>query len=244
MPKFGEEYTSNYAYFIAGGETLEIIEQFEKDAANRDALQNAIALEHGAKAVEIDGIHGFRFLSDREINDPALVFDKSYSGLDASKVYLINEKTDEGKALRARLDDVPSGIKDHACFAQRLLADKDTDKDKAYVLTNPDRLLDDEGRGGYEGHYKVDNQKLAVSYSKHGNVYLVKVPHVIHGIGIQFNEAASDRTATGYGYDWFKPPGSDAIPDYVALAIKQVGLGDQTKPQQVKTKPGRTIYSV
>jgi hypothetical protein len=231
MPKFGEEYSSDSAYFIAGGRTLEIIKKLEDDFNNKEALLDAIANKYGANKLTDTGVHIFE--ADHEVTDPALKFEPDFSN-DAQKdfFYTVNEETPEGRALQERLDDIPYFSHDNKIFARRLTGTQ-------YVAVNPDKLQE-------PGTYSTDfgnrgENAAAASYRKLGDAYVVKVPRTIRGIFNEASEKESIRGAkrfAGYYYEWFTPPDSQPVPYSKVIELKEKQLGDQTKPRQVNIKLG------
>jgi len=237
MKEFGAEYLRNYADFIADGRTLEIIKKYEDDKKNSKVLLAKVADDYGAK--EVFGTSCASFTLDHKTNDPALVFDKEYGGKDGKpKIYSynVNQKTPEGKALQARLDDIPDFEWTFRIFAKRLTGAEN-------VPTNPDNLYNESGYG-IDDHYKPENTLQAATYSKYGDQYVVEVPRTVHGI---FNAASQKKpkkdepkTAIGYNYEWFTPPDSHPIPDSKVSELREKELGDQTKPRKVMEK----IFSI
>jgi len=232
MRRFGEEYLSNSAYFLAGGRTLEVIRQFENDVENRQALLDAIAHDYGANAVY--GTERASFAASHKISSPALVFTNAYGGEEgALKTYYyeVNKATPEGRALQERLKDIPDRAAS-LVFAKRLTGDDFTSR-------NPDKLMDREMRStkfGNDGDLTV-----AASYHKYGEVYVVEVPRTIRAIFTAASEKDSEKRhtqrAAGYRYEWFTPPDSEPLRDSQVLALREeTELCDQTKPQSVRAK--------
>lgn len=217
MPAFGKEYSSDNAYFIAGGRTLELIKKYEEDQKNPDALFDAIAHEYGAKKQ----YSGQIFMFDQETKNPAFKLD-IYGSKD-EWVYIVNEETPEGRALEERLKDVPFV---NNSFPKRLTG-------KADILVNPDNI-DQEIHGSTP--YAPGTTRYAAGYRQYGDIYVVSIPRTIHAV---FNDASKryqdmgSNVAGGYRYEWFTPPDSQPIPYSKVVELKEKELADQTKPQQI-----------
>ena len=225
---FGDEYSSNYAYFIAGGSTLAAIEKYEADRANPKALQSAIAKEFGAK--EFTGFGESAYLVfEKPVQNPALVLEEVYKSGDS--VYRPNLDTPEGKALQARFADIPEFDLSQDIFAQRLTG-------AAFIETNPDHLQ--QGYDGGLGHYRDKATATAATFTKYGDTYVVSMPRVIRGI---FNEVSAKASvdehfsqAAGYRYEWASPPDSTEIAYSKVVELNEKQKGDQLNKRSIAKK--------
>ncbi len=228
---FGAEYSDRaYAHFIAGGRTLDIIIKYEEDKKN--AKETVEALRQELRATNIFFLNTFLF--DHKIDDPRFVLNEKHSHLEESDFnYAITHATPEGRAFQARVDDIPFLPGDYKIFARRLTGTEE-------VHTNPDHLKDHRSIGSGIGY--GDCATVAATYEKYGDIFVVSVPRVIHGI---FNEVsrAQDkeyhftgdvRMSDGYRYDWFTPPDSTPIPWSKVIELQEKELGDQTAPREVR----------
>ncbi len=225
---FGDEYSSNYAYFIAGGATLAVIEKYEADRADTKGMQAAIAKEYGAKEFTGFGASGY-LVFEKPIEHPALLLEDVYKSGD--HVYRANSATPEGKALQAKFADVPEFDLTQGVFARRL-----TGAEK--IATNPDDLQ--QNGYGSGGHWSEKNTTTAATFTKYGDTYVVSVPRVIRGI---FNEASAAASiqdhytqAAGYTYERWTPPDSSEIPYSQVIALQEKQKGDQLAQRSVTKK--------
>lgn len=225
---FGNEYSSDYAYFIAGGRTLATIKQYEANKANIKGLYAEIVDELGAKdTVGLGGNSHFTF--DEPVSNPALKFDgKNKSG---EYSYTPNPETPEGRNLRARLEDVPEFDLGQVIFARRLTGAEKTS-------TNPDKLK--QGYGYKNSHYEENSVMTSATFEKYGDTYVVSVPRTIHGI---FNAASAKASidehyeqAAGYTYQWWTPPDSTPIPYSKVIELQEKEKGDQLTERSVTKK--------
>lgn len=225
---FGDEYSSNYAYFIAGGSTLDAIKKYEADKADTKGMQAAIAREYGADSFDGFGETGYLvFKSATE--HPALKLYKIYDH--GGHVYSPNPETPEGKALQAKFSDVPEFDLTQHVFSRRLTGHES-------VQTNPDNLQ--QGGYGNNGHYGEKATATAASFTKYGDVYVVSIPRVIRGI---FNEASAAASiqdhypqAAGYTYERWTPPDSTEIPFSKVIELQEKQKGDQLAQRSVTKK--------
>ncbi|MBI3440637.1 MAG: hypothetical protein HY052_02345 [Proteobacteria bacterium] len=176
----------SYAYFIAGGRTLELIKKYEQDVKNVDHIMQAVADKYGAEGYYGGGV----FLAHHDIHHPALSLnERHYPG--GAFEYNPNYKTPEGQALQKEIEDIPFLDIDEGCFSQRL-------RSARYVDVNPDRVDIPELRGGC-----TDVQ--AATYGEKGGEYIVEVPIVFRRA---FNNAAAPN---GVVQEYFTPPDSRQI---------------------------------
>ncbi|MCC7036957.1 MAG: hypothetical protein IT560_06565 [Alphaproteobacteria bacterium] len=226
---FGDEYSSDYAYFIAGGTTLAAIKKYEADSADTKGMQAAIAKEYGAKEFTGVGERGY-LVFDNPVENPALVLHTVYKS--GGHVYRPNTDTAEGRALQEKFADVPEFDLSHHVFAKRLTGAET-------VATNPDHLRPSSGPVGI-GHYNENATSSAASFRKYGDTYVVSVPRVIRGI---FNEASAKASvednytqAAGYTYERWTPPDSTEIPYSKVIELQEKQKGDQLAQHSVKRK--------
>ncbi len=164
---FGEEYSSNDAYFIAGGATLAVIEKYETDRANTQGMQAAIAKEYGAKKFTGFASSGY-LVFENPVTHPALLLEEVYKS--GEHVYRPNRATPEGKALQAKFDDVPEFDLTQEVFARRL-----TGVEK--IATNPDDLQQNSYGSG--GHWSEKNTATAASFTKYGEYNKRVTPEIL-----------------------------------------------------------------
>jgi hypothetical protein len=226
----GDEYSDNYAYFIAGGKTLAAIEKYLDDKANVRQRLDAIAREFGAQ-----DIFGYEFdahmIFDRQPADhPALrLVEREGSDENPSYLYQVDAATPEGRALLARIGDIPQTDIGQQVFARRLMG-------AATVETNPDNLRQSYGNG-INNHYNEGASATAATFSKYGETYVVSVPRVVRGI---FNAASKKALeekghsqVAGYVYDWQTPPDCQPIPLSKVIELREREKGDQLTPRAV-----------
>jgi len=228
--QLGAEYSTDYAYFIAGGRTLAAIESYLDDKKNSKALRAAIAQDVGA--LDVIGYKGrdASLVFDHAVENPALTPD-DVSGAGQRYYYRPDETTPEGKALIARIDDIPDFDMTHSVFARRLMGVEE-------VATNPDNLQDSFGNANR--NYAEGATARAASFSQYGDTYVVSVPRTVRGI---FNEASRKSSeeegytqAAGYVYDWATPPDSQPIPYSKVVELQEREKGDQLAPRTVMRK--------
>jgi len=227
---FGAEFSDQYAHFIAGGRTLELIRKYEEDEENAKATIDALKEELGATYI----VFPYYYVFDHEIEDPRFVLNEKDSDPQSpSFCYEINWDTPEGRSFQERVDDIPHMSPTYTIFARRLTGTEE-------VYTNPDHLSNpqDSGSGNYSKYATV-----SAMYGKYGDTYVVSVPRIIHGI---FNEASqaldkkyhftrgTAKVSDGYHYDWFTPPDSEPIPYSKVIELREKELGSQTTPREVK----------
>ncbi|HYD17434.1 MAG TPA: hypothetical protein VEF76_03015 [Patescibacteria group bacterium] len=224
---FGRDYSDSNAYFIAGGKTLALIQKYEYERENAVEIIKGIAQEYGAARADSNSEGAF-FTFNAPVNHP-LFGDARPLGKNgvAGWIYKVQD-TEEGRALTARLAEIPDFDLTHTQFAKRLTGREQTD-------TNPDHLRNPEGYGGAS-----DRRETAASFQKYGDTYVVSVPRVMRGI---FNEAAAKLSAenhvpmaAGYTYEWFTPPDSVQIPYSKVVELREKAQGDQLAPRTV-TRP-------
>ncbi len=227
---FGKEFSDQDAHFIAGGRTLELIRKYEEDERNaKDTVEN-LRQELGASFLAFP----YYYLFDHEIADPRFVLDDKDKKSE-TRTYVINNETPEGRAFQERVDDIPHLSLTFKIFARRLTGAEE-------IHTNPDHLKDSASGSSHSyGEYAT----TAATYRKYGDVYVVSVPRVIHGV---FNEASQAldkqyhfdgkraRMSDGYRYDWFTPPDSEPIPYSKVIELREKELGSQTEPRAVKAE--------
>jgi hypothetical protein len=226
MPSFGAEYSSDNAYFIAGGKALELIKKFEDDTKNSSNVVAAIGKEYGAKEM----ISSTIFVFDQETSNPALI---RLSNVFPSKEYFytVNAKTPEGRKLQERLDDIPHYVFNFELFSKRLTGAEKT-------ATNPDRLIGDRTKPA-AGYFGLGHTENAATFKKYGDMYVIQVPRVVRGV---FNVSAKKapqkgaKMADGYKYEWFTPPDSTAIPYSKVIELQEKQKGLQTASRQVLSK--------
>lgn len=228
MADFGSEYSSQYAYFIAGGKTLEAIKKYESDKVNAKQLLKAIGDEYGAQDIFGYG-SGAHLTFDKPVNHPALKFSKQYDS--GSYVYDVDPNTPEGQALLDRIGDIPQMEFTFHTFAKRMTG-------KAEISTNPDHLR--ESYGSSSSHYRVGGTAMSAMYRKYGETYVIEVPRIIRGV---FNDASKKASeddgytqAAGYTYEWWSPPDSTPIPYSKTIELREQALGDQLNPASVTKK--------
>ncbi|MDE1152780.1 MAG: hypothetical protein PW788_09610 [Micavibrio sp.] len=227
MATFGKEYSTDYAYFIAGGKTLDAIKQYEADAANPQQAFLKIAQSYGAEAF-FGSAYMAAFVFANETSSPA--FKDGTATADGKFEYAANSATPEGKKLLAELANVPDMDLTHRAFARRLTGTE-------YAPTNPDKLYEDAGSS--HSHYSENHSAVAASFSKYGDTYVVSVPRVVRGI---FNEAAQkapDERYTntiGYTYEWLTPADSTPIPYSKVIELREQTLGEQLTPRVTARK--------
>ncbi|TVQ84927.1 MAG: hypothetical protein EA357_01675 [Micavibrio sp.] len=229
---FGEEYFNNYAHFIAGGRTLEIIKQYEADCENPEAALQKLAAEYGAKDVWGGGD---TFVFAQKTTHPAFGEEEESRDPEGNLRYLyrIDHTTQEGRALQDRLDDIPSrlGFGTFSIFARRLTGEKE-------IATNPDFLRHPRDTSyGNSGDFREGATTTAATYRKYGDTYIVSVPRTVRGV---FNEASAKESeeegypvAAGYKYEWFMPPDSTPVPYSKVVELREKELGDQLAPRRV-----------
>ncbi|TNE28797.1 MAG: hypothetical protein EP349_07450 [Alphaproteobacteria bacterium] len=229
---FGQEYADQYAHFIAGGRTLEIIKQYEADCENPQLLLDDIAREYGAESLK-GGRYNATFRFAEKTTHPALEFMQEKEEQDGSTVYLydINTETPEGAALYDKMADIPSGLEmTYALFAKRLTGQQD-------VATNPDHLRD---QSYTSGHYSLEHKTTSAMYRKYGDTYVVSVPRTVRGVFNVASEKDSEENgypcAAGYRYEWFTPQDSTPIPYSKVVELREKTLGDQLAPRRVPQK--------
>ncbi|MBL8714053.1 MAG: hypothetical protein JNM12_14255 [Alphaproteobacteria bacterium] len=226
---FGDEYSSNHAYFIAGGTTLAAIKKYEADSANPQAMQAVIVQEYGAKAFTGFGETGY-LVFDKPVEHVALVLHTVHAS--GEHVYRPNHDTAEGRALQEKFADVPEFDLTHHVFAKRLTGAET-------VATNPDNL---QPGGGYSanGYYGENARESAASFQKYGDTYVVSVPRVIRGIFNDASAAASIKDnypqAAGYTYERWTPPDSTEIPYSKVIELQEKQKGDQLAQRSVTKK--------
>lgn len=227
----GKEYSSDYAYFIAGGKTLEIIKQYESDVANEKQLRAALAKELGGT-----DISGTRFeatlYADKKIPVPAgFELEREPQGKSKLWVYKADRDTKEGRAVMERLEDIPQFDLGRRIFAKRLTGTTE-------VQTNPDNLQ--QSFGDTNSHYEEKRTTWSASFSKYGDTYVVSVPRTVRGIFNEESKRASIEDhydqAAGYTYHWFTPPDSKEIPYSRLVELQEQLKGDQLAQRTVKAK--------
>jgi len=227
----GKEYSSDYAYFIAGGKTLETIKQYESDVANEKQLRAALAQELGGK-----DITGSRFeatlYSDKEITaPPGFTLERKPEGKSKLWAYKADRKTAEGRAVIERLEEIPQFDLGRRIFAKRLTGATE-------VLTNPDNLH--QAFGDSNSHYDQKRTTWTASFSKYGETYVVSVPRTVRGIFNEESKRASIEDhydqAAGYTYYWFTPPDSKEIPYSKLIELQEKEKGDQLAQRTIKAK--------
>lgn len=211
--KFENNYRDKEdVHFIASGRTLEKIRKYLHDREHWEDAYAAIAKEYGAK--QLGGFSTLPYMIfDKPQTHPAL--HKEAAEEDGTYFYEINPDTPEGKALRARIEDIPRAELGFNQFAKMLTGAED-------VLTNPDNLI----APGHTGS-GFASSSIAAYYRKYGETYVVSVPRVVRGI---FNDA-SRKEADGYTYEWFTPPDSQQIPYSKVVELREKEKGDQLSPQ-------------
>ena len=226
---FGQEYADNYAHFIAGGRTLDIIKQYEADVENPQPLKDALAKEYGAVSMS-GGKYSALFTFTKETTHPALtLFDTKEKDGKTSYSYEANEETAEGKALLEKLRNIPDLELTYSLFAKRLTGQED-------VKTNPDHLRDPQNYSD-SGPYSENHRTTSATYRQYGDTYVVSVPRTVRGV---FNAASQKESeekgyncAAGYRYEWFTPPDSTPIPYSKVVELREKTLGDQLTPRRV-----------
>ena len=225
---FGEEYSSNYAHYIAGGSTLVAIKKYEADKENVKGMYAEIVKELGARDISGMGRNSY-FTFSAPVENPALEFEeKSGKG---EYVYSPNSSTPEGLALLERLQDVPDFDLVQHIFAKRLTGAEQ-------ISTNPDKLR--QAYGYKNSHYDENSPATSATYSKYGDTYVVNVPRTVRGI---FNAASAKASredhydqAAGYTYQWWTPPDSTAIPYSRVIELQEKEKGEQLTQRSVLRK--------
>lgn len=229
---FGSEYTSEYAYFIAGGKTLETIQKYEYDKEHRKEILTEMAKELGGTSLV-----GSRFevtlYANAPLDNPILKLEAERENRDGKFwVYKLDTNSKEGAEIFARINDLPDFDPTHHVFGRRLTG-------KEEVLTNPDNLQDSYGSGGFS-HYREKNAVTTASFQKIGDTYVVSTPRVIRGVFNDESKEASLRDhynqAAGYTYEWYTPPDSQPIPYSKVVELREQEKGDQLKPAAVTKK--------
>lgn len=231
----GQEYSNDYAHFIAGGSTLDAIKKYEADKENVQGMYADIVKDLGAK--DFSGMRRNPYFSfAAAVENPALTFAKQDKSGDY--VYSLNATTPEGRALQDKLKDVPDFDLGQRVFAKRVTGAEQ-------VSTNPDNL--DPGYGYQNSHYGENALATSATFSKYGDTYVVSVPRTVRGI---FNEASAKASkedhyeqAAGYTYEWWIPPDSTPIPYSKVIELQEKEKGDQLAPRSVTRKvptPGRS----
>lgn len=228
----GKEYSTNHAYFIAGGKTLETIEKYIHDSEHYSEIVDGIAAEYGAKDV-VGSRYEVSFFFENEVNIPGLKLDrppKENKEDGPSWVYDADADTPEGQAIMERFADLP-----HLDLTQRIFAKRLTGVQE--VPTNPDNLQEGFGSDTPD-HYRENAMATAATFSKYGDVYVVSVPRTIHAYYDEASKEASVKhsfnVAAGYTYDWFTPPDSVEIPYSKVIELGEAELGDQLEKRTVK----------
>lgn len=226
---FGNEYTSDYAYFIAGGKTLEAIKQYEYDKEHEKEILKGIAEELGGTSL-VGSVHEITVYADKELSNPILKLEEQRENRNGKFwVYQVDRNTPEGAALFERIADIPTFDLTHRVFGRRLTG-------KETVLTNPDNLQESYGNS----HYREKNEAATASFQKIGDTYVVSTPRVIRGVFNDESKEASLRDhynqAAGYTYEWYTPPDSQPIPYSRVVELREQEKGDQLKPATVAKK--------
>ncbi len=124
------DYSSDLAYFIARGKTLVIIQKYEDDCKNAEAIANKLAADLGAESY----IHylGFSFDHAKKPNARKTGLIKRSDSSDGN-IYVPDIKTVAGRRLAETVNDIPFSPLTYSHFARRLTGQKN-------IKTNPDNL--------------------------------------------------------------------------------------------------------
>lgn len=234
MADFGKEYTSNNAYFIAGGRTLALVKEYEEQKRSSFGPLDAIAADYGGIALQRDE-SGIKLFAFKKLDSEGLElkeFVDAPSAGTALYVYSPKADTPAGQAIIERVSNVPGPANE--VFGKWLTG-------KQLTETNPDGLSDHENLG--RGHYYKGTELASATFERYGDAYVIAVPRVIRGV---FNDEAKKLSkggrfniSAGYTYEWFTPPDSTPIPYSKVVELQEQQLGDQLAPfvgkQKLKT---------
>jgi hypothetical protein len=205
-------YASEYAYFIAKGESLRLIQEFEKDCANGEALYEQIRQEFGA-----DFACPHFIVFNAAAQNPALKHRRSREN---AFEYVPNPDTDEGRAFKDRLERTPWHGKAASMdvFAKRLTGAQ-------RMNANPDKLED----------MASFSSEARSSYVEIGDAYVIKVPIVVRGIyeALLTHNGEEFPVPVGLECSWFTPPDAEQIPHSAYLRLLEEQQGDQLTPRSV-----------
>lgn len=203
-------YSSREAYFIAAGQSLQIILDYERDAQDPRSLVTDIEREFGGTFVHPQPIWtsmagGWTFFFNQTVQNDALKLLSTTDGF----CYGPNSDTQAGCTLKERLEaNLFNGL-DRYVFAKRMTGQQMTD-------FNPDNIKE----------FGSNTNGPAARYERFGDAYIICIPIVVTAV----YEPGGSKKPIGIECNWFVPPDSEQIPYSTYLGLKEREWGDQLKP--------------